>query len=229
MRRMSAQGPRRASERTPLLLRKERTIPDSTRRPIAVLISGGGTTLENLIAATRDGRLPNVRIALVISSREDVRGVTIARDAGLPLEIIRKRDFADEAAFSNAIVAALDRAGVRLVAMAGFLCQWRIPPRYTGLVLNIHPALLPRHGGHGMYGMRVHAAVLASRERESGCTVHVADDEYDHGPILAQLRVPVLPGDTPETLAARVAAAERELYPRVIRDVLEASRHSGAN
>jgi formyltetrahydrofolate-dependent phosphoribosylglycinamide formyltransferase len=183
---------------------------------LGVLISGGGSTLANLIARIADGRLPSVRIGLVISSRGAVRGVEIAREAGLPLAIIRKKDHADAGAFSTAISAALTAAGVDWVVMAGFLCHWRVPPRYQGRTLNIHPALLPRFGGVGMHGRHVHEAVLAAGDTESGCTVHYVDDEYDHGPIIEQARVPVLPQDTPETLAERVMAAERELYPRVI-------------
>ena len=187
--------------------------------PIGVLISGGGSTLENLIQRTHDGRLAGVRIVQVVSSRSAVRGVEIARAAGLPLEVVRQRDFADGAAFSAAIADVLDGAGVELVALGGFLCHWQLPDRYAWRVLNIHPALLPDFGGRGMYGRRVHEAVLAAGRRESGCTVHIVDQEYDHGPIVAQQRVPVLERDTPDTLAARVMAAERELYPRVIGEV----------
>ena len=115
----------------------------------------------------------------------------------------------------------MDQAEAHLVLMAGFMRYWRLPPRWQGRVLNIHPALLPRFGGRGMYGGHVHAAVLAAGERESGCTVHLVDLEYDHGPIVAQRRVPVLPGDTPDTLADRVQAAERELYPEVVQAVVE--------
>lgn len=188
---------------------------------LGVLISGSGTTLENLIEHSADGRLRNVRFELVISSRGSVRGVEIARRAELPLAIIRKRDFADVSEFSQALTDALDAAHVDLVVMAGFLCLWRFPTRYAGRVLNIHPALLPSFGGHGMYGLRVHRAVLAAGVTESGCTVHLADAEYDHGPIVAQARVPVRAGDTPESLAARVGEAERELYPQVIQGVAD--------
>jgi len=188
---------------------------------LGVLISGSGTTLENLIRRIRDGRLRRVQIALVISSRATVRGVTIAREAGLPVEIIRRRDYADEESFSAAISAALDRVAADLVVLAGFLCHWRLPERYFGRALNIHPALLPKFGGKGMYGRHVHEAVLAAGERETGCTVHLVDDQYDHGPIIAQARVPVLPGDTPDRLAERVMAAERELYPQVIQEVAD--------
>jgi formyltetrahydrofolate-dependent phosphoribosylglycinamide formyltransferase len=188
---------------------------------LGVLISGGGSTLANLINRCADGRLTRVEIGLVISSRATVRGVEIARAAGLPLEIIRTRDFQDVAAFSDALVAALDHAKVDLVVMAGFLCLWRLPARYEGRVLNIHPALLPNFGGRGMWGHHVHQAVLDAGAAESGCTVHLADDEYDHGPIIAQARVPVLPDDSPDSLAARVGVAERELYPDVIQQVAD--------
>lgn len=188
---------------------------------IAVLISGGGTTLANLIERIRDGRLRDVEIRLVISSRRAVRGVEIARAAALPLTIVRPRDYADNAAFSAALTAALDEAAPDLVVLGGFLSFWHVPGRYAGRVLNIHPALLPRFGGKGFYGHRVHEAVLAAGETESGCTVHLVDNEYDHGPIVAQTRVPVLPGDTPDSLAERVGAAERELYPRVIQAVAQ--------
>jgi formyltetrahydrofolate-dependent phosphoribosylglycinamide formyltransferase len=193
------------------------------RRPLtlAVLISGGGTTLENLIVRIGDGRLRDVAIRLVISSRSRVRGVEITRAAGLPLAIVRPKDHPDEAAFSAAITAALSQAGVDLVVLGGFLCFWRLPAHYEGRVLNIHPALLPRFGGKGFYGHHVHAAVLAASVSESGCTVHLVDNEYDHGPIVAQSRVPVRPDDTPDTLAERVGVAERELYPRVIQQVAE--------
>lgn len=188
---------------------------------LAVLISGSGTTLANLLDRMGDGRLRGVEIRLVVSSRRGVPGVGVAQRAGLPVEIVRKRDYPDEAAFSDALTAVIDRADVELVVMGGFLCLWRFPPRYEGRVLNVHPALLPRFGGQGMYGRRVHEAVLAAGERESGCTVHLADQQYDHGPIVAQQRVPVRPDDTAETLAQRVMAAERELYPAVIQAVAD--------
>jgi phosphoribosylglycinamide formyltransferase-1 len=193
----------------------------ATMLPIAVLISGGGTTLANLVERLRDGRLRGITIRLVVSSRHAVAGNEVARAAGLPLRVIRRRDFPEVQRFSDAIVAALDESAIELVVMGGFLCHWRIPPRYQGRVLNIHPALLPAHGGRGMYGARVHESVLAAGERVSGCTVHLADDEYDHGPIVAQARVEVRDDDTPVTLAARVAAVERDLYPRVLQQVAD--------
>jgi len=195
---------------------------DSTRElRLGVLISGGGSTLANLVERITDGRLRGVRITLVISSRQAVAGLRVARENKLPLEVIRKKDFANPAEFSTRITAALDDAGVDLVALAGFLCHWRLPQKYMSRTLNIHPALLPAFGGAGMYGERVHSAVLRSGAHESGCTVHLVDEQYDHGAIVAQARVPLQLADTPESLAERVQRAERELYPQVIQTVAE--------
>ncbi len=195
--------------------------PRSDTLQIGVLISGGGTTLENLIRRIAEQRLLRVQIATVVSSRAAVRGVEIARQARLPVEVIRPRDYPDAASFSDAQAAVLDAARVDLVVMGGYLCLWRYPERFEARVLNIHPALLPRFGGKGMFGHHVHEAVLASGATESGCTVHLVDHQYDHGPMVAQARVPVLPADTPDALAARVGEAERELYPYVIQRVAD--------
>lgn len=183
---------------------------------LGVLISGGGTGLQNLIDRIADGRLTGVVIAGVISSRREVPGVERARRAGLPVEIIRVRDHPDAAAFTVEICKCLDSWRVDLAVQAGWLCWWLPPPRWNRRVINIHPALLPRFGGRGFYGLHVHRAVLAAGERESGATVHWVDDQYDHGEIIAQRPCPVLPGDTPETLAARVLSVEFELLPDVI-------------
>lgn len=198
-------------------------MPASPAAPLrlAVLISGSGSTLQNLHERITNGRLRGAEIALVVSSRRAVRGVERARAAGLPVDIVRMRDYPDAAAFSAALTTSLDHARIDLVVMAGFLCLWQIPPHYAGRVLNIHPALLPEFGGQGMFGHHVHEAVLAAGREQSGCTVHLADNEYDHGPTIAQSKVPVRPDDTPDSLAERVQAAERELYPRVIQDVVD--------
>ncbi len=188
---------------------------------LAVLISGGGSTLENLNVRIADGRLRNVLVAGVVSSRQMVRGVAIAENAGLPVSIVRRKDFATQTEFSDALTTAVDAFRPDLVVLGGFLCLWTMPPRYFGRVLNIHPALLPKFGGKGLYGYHVHEAVIAAGELESGCTVHVADNEYDRGRIIVQARVPVLPTDTPDSLAARVMEAERELYPRVIQRIAD--------
>ncbi len=182
---------------------------------VAVMLSGGGRTLQNLIDETAAGRLP-VEIVRVISSRSGVAGIDRARAAGIEVEVVSPRALPG-AAFSAALTEAVDRCHAELVCLAGFLCRWEIPPRYHLRVMNIHPALLPRFGGKGFYGHHVHEAVLASGATESGCTVHFADNEYDHGPIILQRRVPVLPGDTADTLAERVFAEECVAYPEAIR------------
>jgi len=183
---------------------------------LGVLLSGGGSTLQNLIDRIADGRLTGVRIEVVISSRSDVRGVERARAAGIPVHVVRVRDFPDVAAFSRGIVEILDLHQCDLAVQAGWLCFWRLPDRWLGRVLNVHPSLLPDFGGKGFYGMRVHEAVLAAGRTISGATVHLVDNEYDHGPIVLQRTCPVLPGDTPETLAHRVAEVEQEILPVAI-------------
>ncbi|GJM20327.1 MAG: phosphoribosylglycinamide formyltransferase [Planctomycetota bacterium] len=182
---------------------------------IAVLLSGGGRTLLNLCERIADGSLP-VRVAGVVSSLRSARGVERARALGLRVKVLRPRDFASQAEFATAQAEHLDTLDVQLVIMAGYLVHFPVPERWRGRILNIHPSLLPRHGGQGMFGDRVHAAVLAAGDRESGCTVHVVDDEYDSGPVLAATRVPVHPGDDVDSLAARVFEAECETYPRAI-------------
>ncbi len=189
---------------------------------IAVLVSGGGTTLENLLRRMADGRLRHVRVDLTISSRADARAVVVARNAGLPVHVVDPRRFDTLQTFSDAIAQRLRDAGVQLAVMGGFLHLWRIPADFAGRVLNIHPALLPDFGGRGMYGLRVHQAVLEAGMPVSGCTVHIADDAYDHGPIIAQMRVPVRADDTPESLARRVRQAEFALYPCVIQQIADA-------
>jgi phosphoribosylglycinamide formyltransferase-1 len=189
--------------------------------PIAVLVSGGGTTLQNLIDRIEAGTLP-ARVVQVISSRPDAVGLERARRAGLPVDAVARRDSPTAEAFSERTFELCRRAGARLVVMGGYLQLLRIPDDYRLKVINIHPALLPAFGGKGMYGHHVHEAVLAYGAKVSGCTVHFVDDQYDHGPVIAQQAVPVEDADTPETLAARVFAAECELYPAVLRGLIEA-------
>jgi formyltetrahydrofolate-dependent phosphoribosylglycinamide formyltransferase len=180
---------------------------------LAVLISGGGRTLLNLQRRIEDGSLRAV-IATVVSSREDVAGVERSCEAGLPTLVIERRGLTSDA-FQRELTHAV--AGADLVCMAGFLSLWRIPDEFYGRVINIHPALLPEFGGAGMYGRRVHEAVLAAGKTISGCTVHFCDNQYDHGPIILQRTVPVLPDDTADTLAGRVFEQECIAYPEAIR------------
>jgi phosphoribosylglycinamide formyltransferase-1 len=179
---------------------------------LAVLISGGGRTLLNLHQRIVEGSLRAV-ITSVVSSRGDAAGVARSRDAGLTTVVVERRQLSPDA-FQREVAQAI--AGVDLVCMAGFLSLWRIPDEFYGKVINIHPALLPEFGGAGMYGMRVHQAVLAAGKKISGCTVHFCDNLYDHGPIILQRTVPVLAADTSDTLAARVFEQECVAYPEAV-------------
>ncbi len=178
---------------------------------LCVLVSGGGTTLQNFIDRIAAGTL-DARIGGVVSSKADAGGVERATRAGLPVAVESKGP-----GFADRVWAAVRTFAPDYVCLAGWLHLLPIPADFKGKVLNIHPALLPKFGGKGMYGRHVHEAVLAAGETESGCTVHFADDTYDTGEMILQKRVPVLPADTPETLAARVFAAECEAYPEAIR------------
>jgi phosphoribosylglycinamide formyltransferase-1 len=187
---------------------------------LAVLISGSGRTLKNFIDLAAEGRLP-VDIRLVVSSSSKAGGLQFARDAGIPTHVILRKDFAAGTAgdkpYGEAIFAACRDAQVDFVVMAGFLKLAPVPDDFTGRVLNIHPALMPAFCGAGMYGHYVHQAVLDYGAKVTGCTIHFADSQYDHGPIIWQQPVPVLNDDTADTLAARVVEAEKEAYPHVLR------------
>jgi len=183
---------------------------------LAVFASGGGSTLGALLDAVDDGRL-DARVALVVTDRDACGALDRARARGIPTAVLVPKTFASEEAFGAALLDVLAAHDVQLVLLAGYLKKMPSAAvrAYDGRMLNLHPSLLPAYGGPGMYGRRVHEAVLAAGEAESGCTVHLVSERYDDGPILAQVRVPVLDGDTPDTLAARVQAEERRLYPAV--------------
>jgi phosphoribosylglycinamide formyltransferase-1 len=183
---------------------------------VAVLLSGSGRTLENFIRLAEAGEL-DIEIPVVISSRANVRGVEIARAAGIETHVVTRREAPDPASLSARVRALLAPHQVDLIALAGFLRQLEVLDEWRGKILNIHPSLLPLFGGKGMYGHHVHQAVLDSGMKVSGCSVHIVTEEYDSGPLVAQRCVPVLPGDTPETLGARVFEAECELYPEALR------------
>jgi formyltetrahydrofolate-dependent phosphoribosylglycinamide formyltransferase len=187
------------------------------RARVAVLVSGGGRSLENLAELAARGELGEIELALVISSSPKAFALERAKRLGLPALVIAPRAHESPAAFGQAVFDAVEASEADLVVLAGFLHLLPIPPAWSGRVINIHPALLPKYGGKGFYGERVHQAVLAAGERESGCTVHYVTEEYDRGPHILQLRVPVLAGDTPETLAARVFEAEKRALPEAIR------------
>jgi phosphoribosylglycinamide formyltransferase-1 len=184
---------------------------------LAVLVSGGGTTLQNLIDEIGARRL-NAQISLVIASRPQIPALGRAADAKLMNFIVQPRDFPTVADFSKKVFDLCDDAGVDLVCLAGWLSLLEIPAKYDNRVMNIHPALLPSpFGGKGMFGARVHEAVLAHGCKISGCTVHFVDNDYDAGPIIIQHCCPVEENDTAQTLASRVASLERDAYPAAIR------------
>lgn len=197
---------------------KDTANPGETTRmlTLGVMLSGGGRTLLNLVDCIHRGEL-DARIAVVIASLSKIKGVERARAAGLPVVVIRRKDHPDVETFSRHIVETLEAHRVELACLAGWTCFWRIPEPWLGRVMNIHPALLPKFGGQGFFGHHVHEAVLAAGEHRSGCTVHFANNEYDAGPIILQRTVPVLPTDTPDTLAERVFAQECVAYPAAIR------------
>lgn len=182
---------------------------------LAVLISGGGTTLKNLIDKIARGML-DVEIGVVIASTPKAAGLAFAAESGIPRHVVdySKYDHAEE--FSRAIFEICRQAEVDLVVMGGFLKQVVIPADFVHRVVNIHPALIPAFCGKGFYGRRVHAAAIEYGVKISGCTIHFVDNQYDHGPVIMQRAVPVLDDDTPESLAARVFAAECEAYPEAI-------------
>jgi phosphoribosylglycinamide formyltransferase-1 len=188
---------------------------------IGVLASHGGSNMQAIIDAIEAGRLA-ARIVLVISNNSSSGAIERAGRHGLPRKHISGATHAGEGAEDEAIRDALIAAGADVVVLAGYMK--RIGPAtlaaFGGRILNIHPALLPRHGGPGMYGIKPHEAALAAGDTESGATVHVIDAEYDRGPILRQDRVPIQPGDTPQTLQQRVLAVEHEIYAAVLADIV---------
>jgi len=188
------------------------------RLRVVVVVSGRGSNLAALLGAL--GQDAPAQVVLVMSDRAQAGGLTVARQAGIPTQVFN--DIADAGEWRR----ALERADAGLVVLAGFLK--RVPEAvvhaWRGRIINIHPALLPRHGGAGMYGRRVHQAVLDSGEAESGATVHLVTEEYDQGPVLGQATVPVLPGDTADDLAARVLAVEHRLLPAAVLAAAKAGR-----
>jgi formyltetrahydrofolate-dependent phosphoribosylglycinamide formyltransferase len=183
---------------------------------IAVLLSGSGRTLQNLIDERAGGRL-DIEIRLVVASRPGLGGTERAAKAGLRHHVVDRKSCADLEEFSRRIFLLCDDARVDLVCLAGWLNLLIIPPSYAGKIMNIHPALLPNFGGKGMYGHKVHQAVIDYGCKVSGCTVHFVDDSYDNGPVILQRTCPVLDGDTADDLAHRVFEQEKIAFPEGIR------------
>jgi formyltetrahydrofolate-dependent phosphoribosylglycinamide formyltransferase len=189
--------------------------PPRSPLKLAVLISGGGTTLRNLIQKIEERKL-DATIEVVVSSNPQARGLAFAADAGIERRVVERRGAGDDRAFSQKIFDACRRADCHVAVMGGFLKFVLIPPDFEWRVVNIHPALIPAFCGRGFFGHHVHQAVIDYGAKLSGCTVHFVDNEYDHGPIILQRSVPVLADDTADSLAARVFEAECEAYPEAL-------------
>jgi phosphoribosylglycinamide formyltransferase-1 len=188
---------------------------------IAVFGSGRGSNFQAILNAMEKGTLPGMRIACVVSNNSSAGILDIARSRAIPAIHLSRKQFASEEEFSNRLLSLLEIHGTGLILLAGYmkLVPGRVIARYRNRILNIHPALLPKFGGAGMYGIHVHEAVVAAGEKESGVTIHCVDEAYDRGAILLQKRVPVLPEDSAESLAARVLTVEHELYPEALRQI----------
>ncbi|MCD6417845.1 phosphoribosylglycinamide formyltransferase [bacterium] len=184
---------------------------------IAVFVSGGGTNLQSIIDAAESGKL-SAEVSLVLSSKSDAYALERARRHNIPAVYLSSKEFQSRDYFLHAMFDVLDEHKIDFIALAGYMKK--VPPeivkKYKNRITNIHPALLPAFGGKGMYGMRVHQAVIEYGCKVTGVTIHIVDEEYDHGPIVAQKCVPVSDQDTPETLAERVLAIEHLLYPQVL-------------
>jgi len=182
---------------------------------LAVFFSGGGTTLQNFIDRIGEGTLP-ARIEWTLSSQPGAGGIQRAERAGLRCVVVSRNDYDSHNSFSEAVNDELGKRPVDLILLAGFMSLYLFPPEYKNRIMNIHPALVPAFCGEGMYGHHVHEAVIESGVKLTGVTVHFVDHQYDNGPIVLQKAVPVLDTDTADTLATRVQAVEREVYPKAV-------------
>ncbi|HHI02487.1 MAG TPA: phosphoribosylglycinamide formyltransferase [candidate division Zixibacteria bacterium] len=197
---------------------------DSLAR-IAVFISGGGSNLQSLIDASESGRLSG-KIVLVISSRDNAYGLERAFNAGIDTFVYKVKNYAAKEDAYRDLMEMLEEYEVEYIALAGYLKLLPVPivRQYKNRITNIHPALLPKYGGSGMYGHHVHEAVIKAGEKESGATVHIVDEIYDHGKILMQQKVSVSPEDTPESLAAKVLKIEHQIYPEALDKLIRETR-----
>lgn len=191
---------------------------------VAVLLSGNGTTLQNLLEHIDAGRVP-AEVVTVVSSKAKAYGLERARRRGISAVAVPRREYADLGQWMDAVHAELSRFEIDLVALLGFLSLFELRGKFEGRTINTHPALIPAFCGKGFYGQRVHEAVLERGAKVTGATVHFVDEAYDHGPIILQEAVPVLENDTPDTLAVRVMAAERRLVPEAVRLFAEGRLH----
>ncbi len=186
---------------------------------ISVFASGKGSNFKAILEAIETGKINNAKIVLVISNNSDAGVLAIAREHNIPAFHVSRKQFSNNEEFNNRLITLLNHYKSNFIVLAGYMkkIDQIIIRMFKNRILNIHPALLPKFGGTGMYGFKVHQAVIASKEKTSGATVHIVDEEYDHGPIVLQKNVDVDTNDTPETLAAKVRQLEHEIYPEVIK------------
>lgn len=186
---------------------------------IAVFASGRGSNFHSILKAIQTGRITNAEIVLVLSNNSDAGALEIARANNIPAVHLSQKQFASEEEFTDALLGILDKHRVNFIVLAGYMKKLAVEiiKRFRNRIINIHPALLPSFSGKGMYGMRVHEAVITSGAKKSGATIHIVDEEYDRGPIVLQRSIDVAEDETPETLAAKVLEVEHQLYPEAIR------------
>ena len=184
---------------------------------IAVFISGGGTNLQALIDASKTAKL-SAEISLVVSSNSKAFGLTRAENAEIATFVFKEKKYESKSEASQDLLTKLKKHKIDFIALAGYLklLSPELVSAYNGKIINMHPALLPKYGGQGMYGIHVHQAVLASGDKESGVSFHIVDEDYDRGRIVEQFKVPVLENDTPESLQERVLKKEHEEYPKIL-------------
>ena len=184
---------------------------------IAVFASGRGSNFNAILNAVAEGRLP-ARVSLLVSNNSNAGAMELARSRNIPAVHVSQKQFSSEEEYVERLLALLSQYRVDLIALAGYMkhVPTKVIERFRNRVVNIHPALLPDFGGKGMFGINVHEAVIASGAKVSGATVHIVDEEYDHGAIVLQKTVDVSPDDTPETLAAKVLSIEHEIYPQAL-------------
>jgi phosphoribosylglycinamide formyltransferase 1 len=189
---------------------------------IAVFASGRGSNFQAILNAIDAGFLP-ARVVVLISNNSDAGALEIARARNIPTQHFSQKMFPSEEALADAMLEVLEKNHAECIALAGYLKKIpvQVIRQYRNQILNIHPALLPSFGGKGMYGHHVHEAVIASGEKTSGATVHLVDDVYDHGPIVLQKTVGVMPDDTPDTLAVKILKVEHEIFPLALKAFAE--------
>ena len=198
----------------------------SAIKRIAVLVSGSGTNLQSIIDAIENKIIEDTEIAIVISNKSDAYALKRAESAGIKTLFLNPKDFTSSLDFDKKLIEVISNYKVDLIVLAGYMkiLTKEFVNAFSNKVINIHPALLPDFGGKGMYGEKVHDAVLKSNVKESGCTVHYVISEVDKGPIISQSRVPVLPDDTVETLSKRVLAEEHKLLVHAIKKIFAMTR-----